>query len=73
MLLNYTLHVPRYRFDQSLTKVAVLLVIRSGIYEDRQKFTLCWTECPTQFSPILSKYFLLPTSSMLRMFVCVTG
>ena len=34
---------------QSLTKVAVLPVIRSGFYEDRQKFTLCRSECPTQF------------------------
>ena len=34
--------------SQSLTKVAVLPVIRSGFYEDRQKFTLCRSECPTQ-------------------------
>ena len=36
-------------YTQSLTKVAVLPVIRSGFYEDRQKFTLCQSECPTQF------------------------
>ena len=38
-----------FAFYQSLTKVAVLPVIRSGFYEDQQKFTLCRSECPTQF------------------------
>ena len=51
---------------QSLTKVVVLPVIRSGFYEDRQKYTLCRSECPTQFSPILSKYFLLPSQACLE-------
>ena len=45
-------------YDQSLTKVAVLPVIRSGFYEDRQKFTLCQSECPTQFFSNTKKIFL---------------
>ena len=44
--------------NQSLTKVAVLPVIRSGFYEDRQKFTLCQSECPTQFFSNTKKIFL---------------
>ena len=52
---------------QSLTKVAILTVIRSGFYEDRQKLTLWRSECPTQFfSNILSKYFLLPSQACLE-------
>ena len=38
----------KFAVEQSLTKVAVLPVIRSGFYEDRQIFTLCRSECPTQ-------------------------
>ena len=42
----------------------------SGFYEDRQKFIHCaGPNVRHNFSPILSKYFLLPTSSMFRMFV----
>ena len=48
--INHFWGLKQYTLRQSLTKVAVLPVIRSGFYEDRQKFTLCQSECLTQFS-----------------------
>ena len=46
--------------------MAVLPVIRSGFYEDRQKFTLCGPNVRHNFSP-----FLASKSSVFRMFVGV--
>ena len=45
-ILNYSTDID---ISKSLTIVAVLLVIRSGFYEDWQKFTFCQSKCLTQF------------------------
>ena len=47
--LERTLVVGLLCYNGMLGQMAVLLVIRSGFYEDRQKFTLCRSLCPTQF------------------------
>ena len=52
---------------QSLTKVAVLPVIRSGFYEDLSRnLHFAGPNVRHNFSPIISKYFLIPSQACLE-------